>query len=200
VGRPHIAVVDALDEAQVDEHAAAVVQRSGRLDISVNVISDQDVQGSPMVDMTVEDYVRPVEVAVRSKFITARAAARQMIAQGAGVILTFGGSFDWNAAKHFRVGGIGTTFDAVEGMRRQLAAELGPHGIRVVTLRIGGLPDTIPTTFEGAEDVRRWLVDQTIAGRAATPDDVGNIAALAASDLALPVIGTINMTAGAVLD
>ena len=32
------------------------------------------------------------------------------------------------------------TFDAVESMRRQLAAELGPRGIRVVTLHTGGLP------------------------------------------------------------
>jgi 3-oxoacyl-[acyl-carrier protein] reductase len=199
-GQAHVAVVDALNEAEVDGHAAAVVERSGALDISVNVISDRDVRGTPMVDMSVEDYVRPVEVAVRSKFLTSRAAARQMIRQGSGVILTFGGAFDWKAARRFRVGGIGTTFDAVEAMRRQLAAELGPHGIRVVTLRTGGLPDTIPASFEGYEEVRRWLVDQTLAGRAATPADVGNVAAFAASDLALTVIGAINMTAGAALD
>ncbi|MEV4569423.1 SDR family oxidoreductase [Nonomuraea sp. NPDC049419] len=78
-GQAHPAVVDALDESQVDAHAAAVIERSGALDISVNVIADQDVQGTPMVEMSVEDYLRPVEVAVRSKFLTARAAARQMI-------------------------------------------------------------------------------------------------------------------------
>jgi 3-oxoacyl-[acyl-carrier protein] reductase len=199
-GRAHVAVVDALDEAAVDAHAAAVVERSGTLDISVNVISDQDVQGTPMIEMSVEDYVRPVRVAVTSKFITARAAARHMIRQGSGVILTFGGSFDWKAARRFRVGGIGTTFDAVEAVRRQLAVELGPHGIRVVTLRTGGLPDTIPATFDGSEEVRRWLIGQSLAGRAATPADVGNVAAFAASDLASPVIGAINMTAGAQVD
>ena len=76
-----------------------------------------------------------------------RAAAQQMIKQGSGVIMTFGGTFDWKVAGKFHVGGIGTTFDAVEAMRRQLAAELGQHGIRVVTLRTGGLPDTIPPDF-----------------------------------------------------
>ena len=30
-------------------------------------------------------------------------------------------------------------FDAIETMRRQLAVELGPHGIRVVTLATGGV-------------------------------------------------------------
>ncbi len=174
-GQAHAAVVDALDGAQVDAHAAAVVERSGSLDISVNVIGDQDVQGTPMVEMSVEDYLRPIETAVRSKFLTSRAAARQMTRQGSGVILAFGGTFDWRVARRFSVGGIGVTFDAVESMRRQLAAELGPHGIRVVTLRTGGLPETIP--------------------------DVGNIAVFAASDWARTVSGAaINMTAGAGLD
>ena len=119
------------------------------------------------------------------------------------MILTFGGTFDCKVARRLRVGGIGTTFDAVEAMRRQLAqlaAEVGPHGIRVVTLRTGGLPATIPADFEGYKQVRRWLVEQTPTGHAATLADVGNVAAFAVSELACTLTGTINMTAGAVLD
>jgi enoyl-[acyl-carrier-protein] reductase (NADH) len=116
------------------------------------------------------------------------------------VILNFGGRFDWKVARQLRVGGIGTTFDAVEAMRRQFAAEVGPHGIRVVTLRTAGIPETIPPDFEGYERVRRFLVEQTLTGRAATLADVGNVAAFAASELACTVNGTINMTAGAALD
>lgn len=200
-GRAHVAVVDALVESEVDAHVAAVVERSGSLDISVNVIGDQDVQGTPMVEMDVEDYLRPIRVAIRSKFLTSRAAARQMRRQGSGVIMTFGGSFDWAAARRFHVGGIGTTFDAVEAMRRQLAAELGPEGIRVVTLRTGGLPETIPADFAGRDEVAAWLEGQTLAGRTASLADVGKVAVFAASDLARTVTGTaINMSAGAVLD
>jgi 3-oxoacyl-[acyl-carrier protein] reductase len=44
------------------------------------------------------------------------------------MILAFGGTFDWTAARRVSVGGIGVTFDAVEAMRRQLAAELGHRG------------------------------------------------------------------------
>ncbi len=120
--------MDASDETSVDAHTAAAVERSGSLDISVNVISDQDVQGTPMAEMSVEDYLRRIETAVRSKFLTSRAAARQMTRQGPGAILAFGGTFDWTVARRFSVGGIGVTFDAVEAMRRQFAAEFGPHG------------------------------------------------------------------------
>jgi NAD(P)-dependent dehydrogenase (short-subunit alcohol dehydrogenase family) len=200
-GKANAAVVDALDGDQVDAHAAAVVERCGGLDISVNVISDQDVQGTPMVQMSVEDYVRPVQTAVRSKFLTSRAAARQMTRQGSGVILMFGGTFDWTVARRFSVGGIGVTFDAVEAMRRQLAAELGPRGVRVVTLRTGGLPETIPADFPGHDELTRWLIERTLTGRAGSLDDVGNVAVFAASDWARTVTGAaINMTAGAGVD
>ena len=52
-----MAVLDALDERAVDEHADAVVAQAGSLDISVNVITHGDVQGTPIDEMDVEDYV-----------------------------------------------------------------------------------------------------------------------------------------------
>jgi RNA polymerase sigma-70 factor (TIGR02960 family) len=89
-GRVHVAVVDALDQAEVDAHAAAVVERSGTLDIMVNVIGDQDVQGTPMVEMSVEDYLRPAEVGNAAAF-----AASQLACTVTGTInLTAGAMLD----------------------------------------------------------------------------------------------------------
>jgi 3-oxoacyl-[acyl-carrier protein] reductase len=59
---------------RVDAHAAAVVERSGTLDILVNVIGDQDVQGTPMVEMSVEDYLRPAEVGNVAAFAASQLA------------------------------------------------------------------------------------------------------------------------------
>jgi NAD(P)-dependent dehydrogenase (short-subunit alcohol dehydrogenase family) len=200
-GRAHIAVVDALDEAAVDAHADAVAERSGSLDISVNVISDQDLQGIPMVEMSVEDYLRPIQVSLRSKYLTSRAAARHMARRGAGVIVFLGGTFDWTVARRFSVGGMGVTFDAVESLRRQLAAELGPKGIRAVTLTSGGLPETIPDGWEGRDALVGWLTDQTLTGRTATLDDIGEVAAFVASDRARTMTGAaVNVSAGARID
>lgn len=50
-GRAETAVVDALDERAVNEHAQSVVAAGGSLDISFNLISQRDVQGTPLVDM-----------------------------------------------------------------------------------------------------------------------------------------------------
>ena len=69
---------------------------------------------------------------VRTTFLTARAAARRMIAQGdGGVILFFGGEGD--PPRGFHLGALQTGFQAVEAIRRQLAVELGEYGIRTVS-------------------------------------------------------------------
>jgi len=88
-GIAETAQVDALDGPAVEGHADAVAASAGGIDISFNLISHGDVHGTPMADMDLEDYARPV---VRTTFLTWRAAARHMIRQGSGVILAFGGS------------------------------------------------------------------------------------------------------------
>lgn len=200
-GRADTAVLDALDESAVDRHADDVAREGGSLDISVNVITDNDVQGTPLVDMTVDDYLSPILTGVRARFLTSRAAARHMKPQRSGVILTFGGQGDPSAYRQYRLGGLLAGFAAVEEMRRQLAAELGPYGIRVITLRTGGVPETIPEGTELREQIEPALTAQAVLGRAATLADVGNVAVFAASDLGRTLTGTgINMTCGAVLD
>ena len=86
-------------------------------------------------------------------------------------------------------------------MRRQLSAELGPHGIRVVTLASGGVPQSFPEDFEGYDAIAEMIAAQTLLGRAATLEDVGNAAAFAASDWARAVTAAIiNVSCGALID
>jgi NAD(P)-dependent dehydrogenase (short-subunit alcohol dehydrogenase family) len=193
------AQVDALDATAVDEHADAIAAQAGSLDISFNLISHGDVQGTPLVEMTLEDFEQPVRTAVRTMFLTSRAAARHMIRQGSGVILVFGG--DGDPLPGYYLGGLQVAFSAMEALRRNLACELGPHGIRVVTLRTGGVPETLPEGFEGREDIVDDIVGGTMLKRAATFDDVGNVAAFVASDHARTITATaINITCGSVVD
>jgi hypothetical protein len=86
-GSVEVAVLDALDEQAVDEHARAVAARAGRIDVSFNLISRGNVQGIPLAEMTAADFTRAIVTGITAHFITARAAARHMIKQGSGVIL-----------------------------------------------------------------------------------------------------------------
>ena len=198
-GVAETAQVDALDGWAVEEHADAMAASAGGIDISFNLISHGDVHGTPMAEMDLEDYARPVVTAVSTTFLTSRAAARHMIRQGSGAILAFGGSGD--PIRGYYIGGTQVAFEAIEAMRRQLASELGPHGVRVVTLRTGGVPESIPEDVNGREVIVEGIEKETMLGRVATLEDVGNAAAFAASDRARTMTAaTVNISCGALVD
>jgi enoyl-[acyl-carrier-protein] reductase (NADH) len=89
----------------------------------------------------------------------------------------------------------------MEAMRRQLSMELGQYGIRVVTLRTGGIPESIPGDFEGRDAIVDGIVKSTMLNRAATLEDVGNVAAFVASDKARSMTAaTANVSCGALID
>lgn len=179
-GEAHATALDALDERAVDAFADDVAAGSGGIDVSFNLISHGDVQGTPMAEMALEDFMRPIDTAVRSTFITARAAARHMIPRRSGAILMFGGSGD--PVSGYNIGGFQVGLHALEAMRRQFSSELGRHGIRVITLKTGGIPESMPADLEGRERLEQMLTDATLLKRTATLQDVGNAAAFAASD------------------
>ncbi len=198
-GTAHTAQVDALDERAVDEHADAVAAQAGSIDIAFNLIKYDYEQGTPLVEMELADYLDPVARTVRSTFLTWRAAARHMVRGAGGVILAFGGEGDPPRGHH--LGSLQTGFHAVEAMRRQLSAELGPQGVRVVTLRTGGIPESIPADMPGRDAIATGIADSTLLGRAATLDDVGRVAAFVASDHARTMTAaTVNVSAGALID
>ena len=169
----------------------------------VDALDEEAVaHGTPLAEMAVADFMAPVQTAARTTFLTARAAARHMIPQRSGVILAFGGPGDRSGPmRDYYLGGTQVAFDAIETMRRQLSAELGPHGIRVVTLASGGVPESLPEDMEGRQAIAEMIEAQTLLGRAATLEDVGNAAVFAASDWARSVTGAIvNVSCGALVD
>jgi 3-oxoacyl-[acyl-carrier protein] reductase len=194
-GAAETAEVDAFDEDAVIAHAAAVAER-GSLDISFNVISHPDHMGKSVVDMAYEDFEEPVTRRLRTMWITTKAAAPHMIAQGSGVILTYGGYGE--PVPHY--GGFQVSFGAVEALRRTLAKELGPKGVRVITLQTGGIPEGIPDE-KTRDAIEKSIADRSMLGRAATLADVGNVAVFAASDWSASLTATkLNMTGGTVAD
>jgi NAD(P)-dependent dehydrogenase (short-subunit alcohol dehydrogenase family) len=195
-GAAETAQIDAFDEATVRDHASAVTQRCGSLDISFNLISHPDKLGTPVTDMKYEDFERSITRRLRTMWITTSAAAPHMIKQGSGVVLTYGGYGDPLA----NYGGFQVSFGAIEAMRRTLACELGPKGIRVITIQTGGVPEGIANN-EVRESIAQGIADLTMLGRPATLADVGNVAVFAASDWARTLTATkLNITCGTVVD
>ena len=191
------AVVDATDEKAVTDFVNGVVKQAGHIDISFNLISYGEVQ-KPLVALSVDDFLRPITTAMRTHFLTTRAVAPHMMTRGSGVILAFGGS---GPQTQPGMGGFKIALDALEGLRRQWAIELGPHGIRVVTLKTGGVPESMPDDTPGRDEIIASIENATLLKRAASLDDVGKVAAFIASDQARTITAAdINISSGGIMD
>src|SRR5215218_8867430 len=84
------AEVDALDEVAVDKHLRSVIDKASRIDISFNAVGipNSTILGVPLVELDVEQFCVPITTYMTSYFLTARLAARHMIPNKSGVIMT----------------------------------------------------------------------------------------------------------------
>ncbi|HEV8262145.1 MAG TPA: SDR family oxidoreductase [Burkholderiales bacterium] len=210
-GSAEPAEVDALDEQAVDRHLQSVIDKAGRVDISFNAIGipNTSLQGAPLVELDVEQFSLPIATYTKSYFLTARLAARRMIAQRSGAIMTVTSIPSRTGIP--LMGGVAPAMSAVEALTRDLSAELAPHGIRVVGLRPHGMPEsgTIKEVF--GLHAKAWGISwdqfhQLIAGRSharrlTTLVEMANVAAFMASDQASALTGTVvNLSLGTLDD
>jgi 3-oxoacyl-[acyl-carrier protein] reductase len=195
-GTAHVAQVDVLDRAAVEKHASAVAAANGAIDVCFNATSNDDVQGTPLLDMQFDDFLRPVTKAVTAHFNIATAVGRHMTRRGHGVILVMAGGREAIP----RLGGSHVAWAALAGLCRQLAAEYGPHGVRVTWLLSPGSPD--PDEQHRDDDATPAPGTEGLLLRhQPSYDEVANIATFAASDWARTITASeINVTGGAVVD
>jgi NAD(P)-dependent dehydrogenase (short-subunit alcohol dehydrogenase family) len=210
-GKAEAAEVDALDGQAIDDHLQYAIDKAGRVDISFNAVGipNKSILGVPLTDLDVGQFSLPITSYVTSYFLTARLAARRMVARNSGVIMSV-------TALHSRtgiplVGGYGPAMAAKESLTRSLSAELAPQGIRVVGLRPQAMPET-PTIRDGFEPRAKatgltweqwqdFLAAKTHARRLMTLEELANAAVFLASDRASGMTGTtVNLTMGSLDD
>jgi len=211
-GRAHAAVIDALDDAAVNQYLDLIAGQAGSIDIVFNAVGPLvDAYGNTKnaTDLAIEEFMVPVTTVLKSQFITARAAARHMVKQHSGVIIFLTGS---PARGHVEgATAIGAAFGAIESLTENLAFEVSPAGVRVVCLRTTANADsrTIQQTLDALVRKVHITKDQAMAGmaglnflkRPASVADTAKAAVLIASDRARMMTGTVvNSTAGAALD
>jgi NAD(P)-dependent dehydrogenase (short-subunit alcohol dehydrogenase family) len=211
-GRAHSAAIDTLDDAAVNQYIDGIVKQTGEIDIILDAAGPRAKEygnGKVAVDLPIEEFLVPLTTMVKSRFITARAAARHMINQHSGVIILVTGS---PARPHVPgATAIGAAFGAIENLAANLAFEVSPFGVRVVCVRTLANVDSrsIQDTMELVAAQFHVTKDQATAQIAqsnflkipATVQDTANAAVLVASDRGRMLTGTVvNATAGAALD
>ena len=200
-GKAVAAEVDALDSQAVNDCVSGIVRSAGRLGVSFNAIALEDRQDVPLIEMALEDFVRPVRIAMETQFVTSTAAGRIMKEQGTGVILSL--TATPGGIGYPNVGGFGPACCAIEGFSRNLASELGPFGVRVVNIRSAGSPDSRvfrEAIEQGGERVTAFMQkmkDDTMLKELPSMADIANVAVFLSSRMASKITGvTVDVTSG----
>ncbi|MBT1689477.1 SDR family NAD(P)-dependent oxidoreductase [Dawidia soli] len=200
-GQAEADVVDALNKNQIDEHLSRVIATAGSVDISFCLIDTQSVQDLPLIDMSLEDFLRPVTIGLQSFFLTATAAGKIMQQQRSGVILSL--TATPGGIGYPYTGGFAPACTAMECFSQNLASELGAYGVRAVNIRSAGSPDSrvfvdAIRQYPGVmNDVLDSMQNDTMLKALPRMQDIANIALFLASDLAAMITGvTVDATAG----
>ncbi|MGW9211062.1 SDR family NAD(P)-dependent oxidoreductase [Embleya sp. NPDC055664] len=213
-GTVETALVDVLDQEAVEKHADAVAAAAGGIDIAVNAVSVMHDQGTLLADLSIEEFMRPIDGFLRALFITSKAVARHMGGERPGVILTLS-----EPGSKLALGGIlghSVTAAGKEAFSRVLAAELAPDNVRVIAIRPHAVADA-PAAGSYTEDLFQpsaeaagltvqefldgGLAQGTLLKRLPTLSQIAETAAFLASDRAGAMTGTVvNLSAGALVD
>lgn len=212
-GVAETAPVDVFDQRAVEQHADAVAAKAGGIDIALNAVSVMHDQGTLLADLSLVEFMRPIEGFLRTLFITSKAVARHMGGNRPGVILILS-----EPGSKLAAGGIlghSVSSAGKETFSRVLAAELAPKNIRVVCIRPHAITDA-PASGSYTKDLfktmaaaaglsdQEWFASMaqgTMLKRLPMLAEVAETAAFLASDRARAVTGTVaNLTAGLLAD
>ncbi|MDR1967128.1 MAG: SDR family oxidoreductase [Burkholderiaceae bacterium] len=151
--------------------------------ILVNNVAISDNKG--MMDITLEEWNRVMAITLGSPFIMGRAAARQMIRQGAGgVIINIGSTSGFYGRP--RALAYTAAKGGVANLTKSMAIQLAPYNIRVVL----AVPSKIGSPV-GKDDFNPHRPTPNLRqNRAGTPMDMAKVLLFLASDDADFITGT----------
>ena len=182
---------DVTDLAQMQAMAAEVIKRFGRIDILVNNALPS-YQFNPSADYTSIETVQwahfsqQIDGIVQGAVNTVQAVLPQMKSQGMGKIINISTNLVYNPVVTYY--DYTTAKSALIGLTRNLASELGQHGIRV-NLLAGGLLKTTDASKLTTEEVFDYIATTTPLRQATSVADFANSVLLMASDLSAAITG-----------
>jgi hypothetical protein len=177
--RVHAFVCDVGDENQVESTFAATVSALGRVDACF-ANAGVSSKGTPMMEMTLDEFRRVQRINVEGVFLTFRAAARHMAqhGQGGALVATASTAALEGAARNSHYG---ASKGAVTSFVRALAVELARHKIRVNSILPGWIVTDMTEKAVGNEKFAGAVLPRIPARRWGTIDDFGGIAVYLAS-------------------
>jgi NAD(P)-dependent dehydrogenase (short-subunit alcohol dehydrogenase family) len=194
--------VDVRNAAEVEEAADTAVSELGGLDIWANIagvypVKVEEFQVTP--ELGDAEWARMIGINLTGTFHGARAAAKRMIAAGKGGVII---NIQSTTTQKVPAPGFShyvASKGGIESLTKSLAVELGPHGIRVLSISptmvaTPGMLEQKPVlteAFGNVGDPHVLYGSRLPLGRIATEDEIGRVALFLASDLAAIMTGSV---------
>jgi len=190
---------DVTSEAEVAAAVAVVLAEHGRVDILVNNAAIQ--KEARLVDVTVEDFHRVVDVNLLGYFLFCRAALPPMIERRAGAIVNMSSLNALVADPLLPV--YAATKAGIIALTQNIAVTYGPDGIRANAICPGDVDTELNQAFFNAHpdpgEFRRRLEREYPLRRIASPEEIARVALFLASDDASFVSGSAVTVDGALM-
>jgi enoyl-[acyl-carrier protein] reductase I len=190
LGSKLVVPLDVTNDAEIDAAFAAVKQAWGSLDILVHAVAfaPREALAGGFTDSTTRESFR-VAHDVSSYSLTALARAAKPLMTHAGAILTLSYLGAVKSIPSYNVMGLAKA--SLEANVRFLAADLGPHNIRVNGISAGPIKTLAAAGIAGFRKMLSRVAEVAPLRRNVTLEDVGNAAAFLCSDLANGITGEI---------
>lgn len=199
---------DASEPGDAEAAVAHALERFGRLDLCVNVEGGlgATLGHGALLDIDRTGWDRCLAVNLTAAWAVAVAAARPMVTAGSGAIVLLS-SYAAGGAPRPGVGAFAVAKAGVDRLVRELADELGPHGVRVNGVRplgvdperaLGRNPFLEGVVASSGPTGSDWPADNIALGRFQGADETAAVVAFLASDRASFVNGeVVNVTGSA---
>ncbi len=159
------------------------------IDILVHSIAyaDPTTFAKPVRDITAEEFTAALVPSAYSLIPLLRAALPKMSPEASVMTMTYLGG--QRVCANYKLMGIAKA--ALEATVRELAADVGQRGIRVNAISAGPIKTLAASQIAGFDDMMRVYEAVAPMRRCVNQDDVGNLAAFLASDLARNITGQV---------
>ena len=175
--------VDVGDAGQVQAFVERVVAEFGRLDV---MFANAGIaHAAPFLAHPEAQWQRVLRVNLTGVFLCCQAAARQMVTQGGGRIITVASINGFRGVENLV--GYNVAKAGVVELTRTMAVELAQHHIAVNAIAPAQIDTRLTRTLP--EDARRRRVERIPMGRFGEPEEVARAALFLASDDASYVTG-----------
>jgi 2-deoxy-D-gluconate 3-dehydrogenase len=204
-GQVRAVKADVSDPATGAALAARCAEEFGSVDVLVNNAGIYPI--APFLDLEPGVFDRIIGINLRGLMFTTQGVAKAMIEQGSGGTVINIASMDGSHPSFPGLAAYGASKAAVIQVTKNMALELGSHGIRVVAIAPGGImtegAERTATSGDLTEEVRQQIAAAMLAriplGRMGAPDDIATVAVFLASPAAGYMTGETVLVDGGVL-